>query len=280
MTSNERIDDGTPPSRLQEEATPEGAIGEMLQSRPMTLWRRVVLTYRYLGLRAVAYRLVTFPLRRTAWRRRLNLGRGVESEQARAAQWYRQNGRRVAVVIPTYGPPDVLERALESIRDTTTADKIDDHRRRRRERARARRSGSSGSRASASSSARRTSASPGTSTVVSPPRTRAMTSFCSIPTSLRCRAGCRACSSPPTPQTTSALSAPSSSTRTGGSSTPACTAISARPNGSITASASRRAVRPSERHAAGARGHRCMHVRPPRSGGRHRPARRPLPDGV
>ena len=118
------LDSGVPADHAAEETTPQGAVDHMLKGRLHALWRRMVLTYRYLGLRVVLFRILTFPLRFTPLRTRLNLGRGVKTEQARAASWYRHNGRVVSVVIPTYGPPDDVIKAVESIRRTTRKDKV------------------------------------------------------------------------------------------------------------------------------------------------------------
>jgi GT2 family glycosyltransferase/glycosyltransferase involved in cell wall biosynthesis len=96
----------------------------MNEQRPPTLFQRLVLTYRYHGLRSLLYRLVTFPLRFTPLGKRLRLGPGANAEQARAAAWYREHGRRVTIVIPTFGPPDDLEQAIASIRKTTARDMV------------------------------------------------------------------------------------------------------------------------------------------------------------
>src|SRR3954471_17481378 len=113
-----------PPEREQTETTPSAAIEEMNRGRMQSLWRRLVLTYRYLGLRTLLYRLVTFPLRWTPLRHRLRLGRGIELEQARAKSWDREKGRPVTVVIPTYGAPDLGIDAVASIRKTTPRDMV------------------------------------------------------------------------------------------------------------------------------------------------------------
>ncbi|MGZ4270206.1 MAG: glycosyltransferase [Solirubrobacteraceae bacterium] len=118
------LDTGVPPGRAPEDAKPVDAIDAMTTGQPMTVWRRIVLTYRYLGPRALAYRVLTYPLRFTPLRRRLQLGSGVENEQTRASAWYREHGRPVSVVIPHYGPPDELIKAIESIRRTTPARKV------------------------------------------------------------------------------------------------------------------------------------------------------------
>src|SRR4051794_7256693 len=115
---------GVPPERSGEKTTPAAAIETMRRGRVASIWRRIVLTYRYLGLRTLLYRVVTFPLRWTPLRHRLRLGRGIELEQARAKSWYREKGRAVTVVIPTYGAPDLVIDAVASIRKTTPRDMV------------------------------------------------------------------------------------------------------------------------------------------------------------
>ncbi|HWH10442.1 MAG TPA: glycosyltransferase family 2 protein, partial [Solirubrobacteraceae bacterium] len=88
------------------------------------LRRRIVLTYRYHGARQVAWRVVTFPIRFTPLRHRLKLGSPIETEQRRAASWYREKGRPVTVVIPTFGDPRHVGEAVRSIRRTTRAERV------------------------------------------------------------------------------------------------------------------------------------------------------------
>jgi GT2 family glycosyltransferase len=107
-----------------DQATPKRAVDDLLRHRAPSLRRRILLTYEYLGWRTLVYRLVTFPLRFTPLRKRLRLGSKIETEQARAAAWYRRNGKPVTVVIPTFGPPDDLIEAVRSIRRTTPEDKV------------------------------------------------------------------------------------------------------------------------------------------------------------
>src|SRR5206468_188147 len=59
-----------------------------------SLRRRVYLTYRYLGWRTLAFRFVTFPLRFTPLRHRLQLrSRAGQDAYRRALAWYREDGR-------------------------------------------------------------------------------------------------------------------------------------------------------------------------------------------
>ncbi len=78
-----------------------------LEGRPQgafsNLRRRIYLTYRYLGLRTILFRLLTFPLRFTPLQRRLRLRTHARDQEVRrAVAWYREHGRPVDIVIPSY----------------------------------------------------------------------------------------------------------------------------------------------------------------------------------
>lgn len=81
--------------------------------------RRAWLTLRYHGVRETLWRVLTFPLRLTPLGPRLGLSARVNDPSAPSRAWYRRNWRPVAVVIPTYGPPDLVAAAVRSIRKTT-----------------------------------------------------------------------------------------------------------------------------------------------------------------
>ena len=83
------------------------------------LRRRLVLTYRYLGLRTVLLRILTFPLRFTPLRSRVAPKRGLRPAWLRAREWYREHGLPVTVVIPSYRDAPDVERLVASIRRTT-----------------------------------------------------------------------------------------------------------------------------------------------------------------
>jgi GT2 family glycosyltransferase len=86
------------------------------------LRRRIYLTYRYLGWRTVLFRIVTFPLRATPLKRYLGLkGRGTENAYHRAVAWYREHGRPVDVVIPSYRDAERVAALVASIRKTVPA---------------------------------------------------------------------------------------------------------------------------------------------------------------
>jgi len=108
------------PTAAETEAkTPDEAIAAMPRGPLANLRRRIALTHQYLGPREVAWRILTFPIRFTPLRHRLKLGSVVETERRRAASWYREEGKPVCVVIPTYGDPSHVAQAVRSIRRTT-----------------------------------------------------------------------------------------------------------------------------------------------------------------
>jgi len=83
------------------------------------LRRRALLTYRHLGARTLAYRLLTFPLRATPLRRYVYLGPRAVADRLPARRWYRRHGRPVTVVIPSYRDAEHVEALVASIRRTT-----------------------------------------------------------------------------------------------------------------------------------------------------------------
>ena len=86
--------------------------------------RRAWLTLRYHGVRETLWRVLTFPLRLTPLGPKLGLSARMQDPSAPARAWYRRNWRPVAVVIPTYGPPDLVAAAVRSIRRTTSARRV------------------------------------------------------------------------------------------------------------------------------------------------------------
>jgi GT2 family glycosyltransferase/glycosyltransferase involved in cell wall biosynthesis len=87
-------------------------------------WRRIQLTYRYVGPGALAYRVLTYPLRFTPLRGRLRLGARLMSEQRAALAWYKRHGRPVGIVIPSYRDADHVTRLVASIRKTTRQEMV------------------------------------------------------------------------------------------------------------------------------------------------------------
>jgi GT2 family glycosyltransferase/glycosyltransferase involved in cell wall biosynthesis len=84
--------------------------------------RRIYLTYRYLGWRTLLFRVLTFPLRFTPLKRRLQLrSRTGHDSYRRALAWYREHGEPVDVVIPSYRDAALVEKLVKSIRATVPA---------------------------------------------------------------------------------------------------------------------------------------------------------------
>ena len=89
-----------------------------------SLPRRALLTLRYHGARETLRRIVTFPLRLTPLGSRLGLGPRMGDPSGPARAWYREHGRPVAVVIPTYGDPGVTIAAVRSVQRTTAPERV------------------------------------------------------------------------------------------------------------------------------------------------------------
>jgi len=86
------------------------------------LRRRIYLTYHYLGWRTLLFRALTLPLRLTPLRHRLNLrSRMGHDLYRRALAWYREHGRPVCIVIPSYRDAERVATLVESIHKTVPA---------------------------------------------------------------------------------------------------------------------------------------------------------------
>jgi GT2 family glycosyltransferase len=83
--------------------------------------RRALLTWQHHGAREFLRRSVLFPLRLTPFAHKLGLGARMSDPAAGARHWYRKRGHRVAIVIPTYGPTDLVEQAVKSVQATTSS---------------------------------------------------------------------------------------------------------------------------------------------------------------
>ncbi|HLW96914.1 MAG TPA: glycosyltransferase [Solirubrobacteraceae bacterium] len=92
---------------------------EPKRGRVATLWRRIVLTWRYQGPLTVLFRILTFPLRFTPLRDRLGVRRLIDPTTYQARRWYRAVGEPVTVVIPSYRDADEVRALVRSIRATT-----------------------------------------------------------------------------------------------------------------------------------------------------------------
>jgi GT2 family glycosyltransferase len=86
--------------------------------------RRALLTWRHQGAKETLKRVALFPLRLTPLAPRLGLAPRHSDPAAGAYRWYREHGRKVAVVIPTYGPPELALAAVKSIRATTRRHRV------------------------------------------------------------------------------------------------------------------------------------------------------------
>ena len=86
--------------------------------------RRIALTYRHHGIAGLARHTVMFPLRLTGLDRALGLGTGPRHASAAARRWYRDHGRPVTIVIPSFRDAALVTRLAAQIRSTTPADRV------------------------------------------------------------------------------------------------------------------------------------------------------------
>ncbi len=86
--------------------------------------KRAYLTLRYQGVRETLWRVLTFPLRLTPLGARLGLSARLNDPSGPARAWYRKRWRPVAVVIPTYGDPALVEAAVRSVHKTTRRGRV------------------------------------------------------------------------------------------------------------------------------------------------------------
>jgi GT2 family glycosyltransferase/glycosyltransferase involved in cell wall biosynthesis len=94
-----------------------------IEGRPQgpfaNLRRRVYLTYRYFGVRTLLFRVLTLPLRFTPLQRRLRLRTHARDQEVRSAvEWYRERGRPVDIVIPSYRDAQSVRALVRSLRKT------------------------------------------------------------------------------------------------------------------------------------------------------------------
>jgi GT2 family glycosyltransferase/glycosyltransferase involved in cell wall biosynthesis len=83
------------------------------------LRRRIYLTYTHFGLRTILFRLITFPLRFTPLERRMRLRTHARDQEVRrAVSWYREHGRPVDIVIPSYRDAEHVATLVQSIAKT------------------------------------------------------------------------------------------------------------------------------------------------------------------
>jgi GT2 family glycosyltransferase len=93
------------------EGRPEGAFSN--------LRRRIYLTYTNYGLRTILFRALTFPLRFTPLARHMRLRTHARDGELRdAVRWYREHGRAVDIVVPSYRDAEHVRKLVRSIRKT------------------------------------------------------------------------------------------------------------------------------------------------------------------
>jgi GT2 family glycosyltransferase len=92
--------------------------------RLANLPRRVYLTYRYHGASGLVRHALLFPLRLVGLDRALGLGTGARGAGAAARRWYRDHGRPVTIVIPSYRDAPLVAKAVAAIRRTTPAERV------------------------------------------------------------------------------------------------------------------------------------------------------------
>ena len=103
---------------------PRSALDGTRPGRLAGLPRRIALTYRYHGIAGLARHAVMFPLRLTGLDRALGLGTGPRHASAAARRWYRDHGRPVTIVIPSFQDAALVTRLVAKIRSTTPADRV------------------------------------------------------------------------------------------------------------------------------------------------------------
>ncbi|WP_051470955.1 glycosyltransferase [Patulibacter minatonensis] len=82
--------------------------------------RRAALTVQHLGWAELGRRVATAPVRLLPG----SAVGGVGDASGPARAWYKRHGRPVAIVIPSYGSPDLVATAVKSVRKTTDAAKV------------------------------------------------------------------------------------------------------------------------------------------------------------
>jgi GT2 family glycosyltransferase/glycosyltransferase involved in cell wall biosynthesis len=94
-----------------------------IDGRPLgpfaNLRRRISLTYTHFGLRTLLFRALTLPLRFTPLERRMRLRSHARDQELRSAlAWYREHGRPVDVVIPSFRDAERVRALVRSIART------------------------------------------------------------------------------------------------------------------------------------------------------------------
>src|SRR5271154_7327959 len=97
-----------------------------IEGRPLgpfaNLRRRIYLTYTHFGLRTLAFRALTLPLRFTPLQRRMRLRTHTRDAELRSAvAWYREHGRPVDIIIPSFRDAQHVRTLVRSIRRTVAS---------------------------------------------------------------------------------------------------------------------------------------------------------------
>ncbi len=109
----------------ESEPSPAAALDGTFSGPFAGLRRRIYLTYRYLGWRTLLFRALTFPLRFTPLKRWLRLrSHGRDREVRRSQAWYREHGRPVTIVIPSFRDAERVATLVRSIRGTVPRDMV------------------------------------------------------------------------------------------------------------------------------------------------------------
>jgi hypothetical protein len=118
VTDDQASTDSKPPI-AESKAIAAGALDGTFSGPLAGLRRRVYLTYRYLGWRTLLFRALTLPLRLTPLKHRLRMrSHARDREMRRAMAWYREHGRPVSIVIPSFRDADHVAALVASIRKT------------------------------------------------------------------------------------------------------------------------------------------------------------------
>jgi GT2 family glycosyltransferase/glycosyltransferase involved in cell wall biosynthesis len=107
------------PSIAQPESIAATALDGTFSGPLAGLRRRIYLTYRYLGWRTLLFRVLTLPLRLTPLKHWLRLRTHArDREMRRALAWYREHGRPISIVIPSYRDAEHVATLVASIQRT------------------------------------------------------------------------------------------------------------------------------------------------------------------
>ncbi len=118
MTDESQKNDPTTPI-AGPETIARGALDGSFSGPLAGLRRRIYLTYRYLGWRTLLFRVLTFPLRLTPLKHQLRLRTHArDREMRRALAWYREHGRPVVIVVPSFRDGDRVQTLVASIHKT------------------------------------------------------------------------------------------------------------------------------------------------------------------